>query len=452
MKIALVLMPNWPNYCPHLGIAYLTSQLMKSNHYVSRFEFNLKFTNEVWRKKVRKLEDLPTKVDLISKKMKSIGMGDYIRYCTSSILDKKINAVCFTTYKTNKNLTLLTAQSIKLSNPRIKIVIGGPRTNNVEDCQDLLESGYVDYILRGEADQTLVQLFQYDLKRIEPDIPGLMYWNNDKIIEMSDWSPIIDLDGIEFPLFRSEDIQKSESPWINGKKFLPIQATRGCKYRCEFCDRVNLSKKFRQRSADSVLNEIKYQNKTHGITVFRFNDNLINVDHNFILEFCSKLIKSGLSIRWSALIRASTSLTVPLLKLMKQSGCKLLALGIESGSDSVLKAMNKEITVEMVRKNIKDIHECGIPLRAYILIGYPTETESDFDETINFVRNIKKYIAYMSVSPFLFKPNTPIYDKSPKLLEESIVIQRCKKFEEQFADDYDLEYKSIECFSYKKKY
>lgn len=219
------------------------------------------------------------------------------------------------------------------------------------------------------------------------------------------------IDELPFPIFRDDDIRISQVPWM-----LPIMSSRGCVNSCKFCNERKFWKGFQQRSAENVLHEIRHQKHMHGISCFRFNDSLINGSDSWIEEFCSLIEYERIDIKWggNACIR---DMQPELIHKMHSAGCRFLTLGAESGSDKILRKMNKKIDRALIEKFIDTASAIGIWVHLYLIAGHPDETEEDFDMTIDMVESNMKNINSMWLEP---------YDGLPGF--EKRISRFCRKF------------------------
>jgi len=204
-----------------------------------------------------------------------------------------------------------------------------------------------------------------------------------------------------------------------------ILGSRGCPYNCTFCGSSKIWKrKLRVRSIDNILGEIEKLIKDYGKPGERFDikfwdDTFTSIRKN-VINFCNALIQRGLNkkIRWYCLTRVNL-IDEEILKLLKKSGCNAIALGIESGSDRILKAIRKRITTEQVRNAVKLIKKHGFRLNTYWMLGFPEETEEDIRASINFLTELRPDSAFVSVLvPFV---GTDEYEKVVQagLMDES---------------------------------
>jgi radical SAM superfamily enzyme YgiQ (UPF0313 family) len=181
--------------------------------------------------------------------------------------------------------------------------------------------------------------------------------------------------------------------------------SRGCPYRCLFCDRPHLGKKFRARSAINVVDEIEECVKK-GIGEFIFYDDTFTIDRQRVFDICDEILRRKLDIMWDIRTRVDNVDKV-LLERLKAAGCARIHYGVESGNPEILKVLRKGITIEQVERAFKLTKEAGIATLAYFMIGSPGETRSQILETIKFARKLAPDFVHFSIAtPY---PATPLY-------------------------------------------
>ncbi len=277
----------------------------------------------------------------------------------------------------------------------ILTVIGGPHPSAMP--RETLEAfaGKLDFLFTGESEHGFAGLVR-SLKKGEKDfhnVPGLA-WREKGGIIINPPAREDDLDKLGMPawdLIHPEKYPESQHGAFF-KKFpiAPIMITRGCPYPCTFCaGNIVSGRKVRKRSIDHVLKEIVHLKKDFGIREFHVIDDNFTMDKNYAKEFLKRLKALDLDMSWAVPngVRMDT-LDEELLGLMKDTGLYLISLGIESGSDRVLRLMKKGTTVSKIRKHIQMIRNCGIDIAGFFILGFPGETASSIKRTISFARSL----------------------------------------------------------------
>lgn len=243
-------------------------------------------------------------------------------------------------------------------------------------------------------------------------MPSLAFRGKNNII-VNEVKRIDDLDSLGFPAW---DLIKPETypdaphgSFFKGYPFLPMIITRGCPYSCTFCGAHLLSgKKIRRRSIENVIAEIKFLKEKYGVKEIHIEDDNFTLDKDYVARFCNRLIEEKLDIYWCCPngIRLDT-LDKELLLLMKKSGLYSVSIGIESGSPRILKMVKKSLTPETIKEKVELIDSVGLKTIGFVMLGFPTETKEDIEQTIDFVCSLKlKRMNFSYLQPF---PGTEIY-------------------------------------------
>lgn len=174
------------------------------------------------------------------------------------------------------------------------------------------------------------------------------------------------------------------------KKWGFVLSSRGCQYNCAFCSpssRVSYGKKLRLRSAENVVDEMEYL-VTHGVNSIYFVDDNLLCSSFHAEGICKEIIRRKVKVNWVAQVRVD-KLHSDLLHLMEKAGCTTLCVGVESGSDRVLELLNKGISKRELFNGLKLIKQSSIDLVAFIMIGNPTESYEEVQETLAFCKAVK---------------------------------------------------------------
>ena len=193
---------------------------------------------------------------------------------------------------------------------------------------------------------------------------------------------IKDLDSIPLPAWDLVDIMGFHRK-VDDHRCFGIMGSRGCSFDCAFCDQAIMGNRVRFRSIDNVVYEIKEAIDRYGVRHFEFFDDMFTVRKSRLLEFKEKT--KGLNIGYRCNGRTDI-LTKDTYVLLKESGCRVVCFGIESGSQKILDRMRKKNTVENNYKAIKIAQDAGLVVIGYFMIGFPGETSETIEESLEFVR------------------------------------------------------------------
>jgi len=162
------------------------------------------------------------------------------------------------------------------------------------------------------------------------------------------------------------------------------------------------------RSPKNVVDELEFLNKTYGAETFTFCDDAFTIDQQRTEMLCDEIIKRELKIRWNCGTRVD-KITKSLLVKMKRAGCVSVWFGVESGSQEVLNAMHKGISVSQTVRTIGWVRELGLTPVPNVLLGFPGETKESAWRTIKFVEKVSPdNLAFFNIATPL--PGTPLYD------------------------------------------
>lgn len=187
--------------------------------------------------------------------------------------------------------------------------------------------------------------------------------------------------------------------------FTVVQTSRGCPYTCSFCSFGKLP--WRTRKVEEVLAELQWLKADFGVQRILFFDDVLTLDMKRTERMMRGMIELGLNMEWVCCTRAN-NVTLELLRLMKQAGCKEIAFGIESGSDAVLADTTKGVSKDQIRQAARWCHEVGILFYGLAIIGLPGEDERSVQDSIDFINEIEPfYTQFGFCTPF---PNTDTYD------------------------------------------
>ena len=294
-------------------------------------------------------------------------------------------------------------RAVKEINPKIVTVLGGPHVYLYPE--ETIELEGVDYLIKGEGEVSFLQLLEaLEEKGEASSNPGLVYKDRGNLVNNRP-VPIEALDQIAHPARELSPYGKYSSLLFARSPVTTMFTSRGCPYPCTFCDRPHLGKKFRAHSADFVLKEI--QHCLHlGINDIIIYDDTFTIQRDRVVAICQGIIKNGWDIAWDVRTRVD-AVDEELLGLMRQAGCRRIYFGIESGVEKVMKALQKEISLDQAAKVFELTAKVGIKTLAYFMIGCPGETRADIKETFRVAKQLCPDFVHLTIfTPF---PGTKIY-------------------------------------------
>ena len=282
----------------------------------------------------------------------------------------------------------------------ILVVLKGALFFNPEqDLFDELDLSNVDYLIGGEVEFIISDLLEGNNIAA---IQGISYkkdgnWVSNNLIEFCS-----DLDSIPFS---SRELMNN-SLYINpatNRPMATISTSRGCPSSCIYCVSPIISgRKVRYRSPENILQELKECVKKYEIYDFFFKSDTFTINKEWVINLCDLIINSELNgkINWVANSRVNTIDEEMLLK-MKQAGCSVIALGLESGSEESLKKMKKGTTLDQNKQAVKLIKKVGFKIFGFYLIGFPWENKENLEQTKKLIFELNTDFIELSIAtPF----------------------------------------------------
>ncbi|MFX1328914.1 MAG: B12-binding domain-containing radical SAM protein [Promethearchaeota archaeon] len=315
-------------------------------------------------------------------------------------------------------IALNIARIIKNQDRSNYVILGGPHVSFT--YKQVLEydkktENVIDFICIGEAENSFLQLVKILTFQIENEkklsnyenqlqsINGLAFIDSKGKLKYTPNTNQIDLETLPLP-GRYKLSQENYYYTVAN-----VIVNRGCPYQCSFCSRQNLFKNTRIRSIKSILGEIRDILSLQTYTHINFYDN-ININREFFRNFCKIFIENNFTISWGCELRVDT-ITTEDAQLLKEAGCQLIATGIESADEIVLKTNFKYQDPEKVRIGIENLKKYDIAIQAYFVLGLPGETEQSFFQTLEYIKSLpldeNDELSYFVATPY---PGSRLWD------------------------------------------
>ena len=282
-----------------------------------------------------------------------------------------------------------------------------------------LENG-ADYIIKGEGENTILELVN---KLINPNIEtnfteinGLIFKENEEIIKTRKRDTIKNLDDLPFPLWEVLDFSPYKNMWLKNHGYVSINlsTTRGCPFHCNWCAKPIYGQQYYTISPNKVVQEIMYLQKKWGIEHIWFSDDIFGLRPNWVEEFYNKINENKVQIKYKIQSRADLLLKGNTIHFLGLSGCNEVWIGAESGSQKILDAMDKGITIQQIENSVALLKSNNINPCLFIQFGYLNETQNDIDDTIKMILKLQPADIGISVSYPL--PGTKFYDNVKNIL------------------------------------
>ena len=265
------------------------------------------------------------------------------------------------------------------------IVLGGSGFNNFG--REWLEYLELDYGIRGEGEVSF-PLYLEELERGGDirSIPGSIYRENGDIHEIPR-QLIEDLDNVPFAAFELFDVHA----YLQLGAFPSLITKKGCPFRCSYCPISTLEgTRCRLKSPERLADEVEHATKACGIGMFCFNDNVLNFPREHAEAVCREIIQRGLDVKWWTDAVNPGGISLDFCLLMKEAGCMLPNLSVESGSPRILNNMNRRYSREQVREAASNLERAGIPFSISLLFGSPGETPETVAETLDLMDSLPR--------------------------------------------------------------
>ncbi|MFC1623650.1 B12-binding domain-containing radical SAM protein [Patescibacteria group bacterium] len=279
-----------------------------------------------------------------------------------------------------------------------RVVAGGPHIT-IQPDDVIREGSSVDYAIVGEVEEQM---------------------------EVFEGTP-------KYKIIKAKRIQDLDSlPWMDRESLIGIETyepsdlgfmitSRGCSGSCNFCCSEKLwGKRVRFRSIGDVIAEMDGVNKRYGTRKFYLTDDTFTLNRKRVLEFTQGI--RGKDYEWGCLTRAD-KLNAKILREMIESGCSMIKLGIESGSQKVLDLMKKGTTLDQARNAAKLLNNSSTRWMAYVMVGVPGETSEDTNATMRFINEIKPtYVSAAIYTPYIgtgFYKNGAVFSRTGLLKDRT---------------------------------
>lgn len=287
-----------------------------------------------------------------------------------------------------------------------KAIVGGPHATYFHKAV-LGECPAVDVVVRHEFDTKLAKVVS-NLSNLDA-IGGITYRNNGSIIDNGDGTFAEDLDVIPFPDRDTIPWQWYVEAWHSRQPFMNMMTSRGCPYHCTFClwPETMYGHKQRFRSLGNVMAEIRDLVDRYGVREINIDDSTFTTNKGRVVEFCHRLRSEKIDLIWTCNGRVD-NLDDEMLIEMKKSGCKMIRLGVESGSQDVLDKIGKGLTLEGIEEGFRLVKKHGIQALGGFMFGFPFDSRETVEKTIQFAKKLSPDQVQFSIA--MCYPGTALYE------------------------------------------
>lgn len=281
------------------------------------------------------------------------------------------------------------AKNIRLKRPNVLLIAGGPQVTATPH----IFLPYFDIAVLGEAEEAFAHILNRISQGLTPTASGTVAGGDLAFHEVSP-RRIDDLDSLPFP--HIQDMSVFSRYEFHGAKMYPVISSRGCPFDCIYCDKAVSGHSVRRRSPENVIKEMEKAHSEHGISLFQFRDDTFTLDNRWIEEFAQLLCRNRKNFRWTCNTRADL-ITRDLATYLKDAGCIRISLGAESGDDSVLLALNKQVTVDQIVEAASICRHSSMSIKLFLMVGAPHQDMHSVGETIKLIKATRPDEIYCSV-------------------------------------------------------
>jgi magnesium-protoporphyrin IX monomethyl ester (oxidative) cyclase len=406
MKISLIALPSvFPEseFRPHeglsqnLGIAYLSAFAHDKGHSVHVVDA---FAEGM---------DHRVEVDTICSKYYCYGLSPG---GTANLIQEDTDIIGISCqFNSQSFLVEAFATEIKRLYPDKTVVLGG---NYASSFPREALTPNIDIVVRGEGEIPLLNLLSGEKLS---NTQGIIFRKGDCIVDNGIAPVVENMDTLPFParhLLPMERYFRRSQRGNSKGKTISITTSRGCPFDCNFCSLHNVennyARRWRARSPENVVREIRQLVEQYGDIIFEFEDDNILVDRTRAIELFARLAE--LKVKWA--IHSGVMINLldeEIIRLIKDSGCVQLNLALESGNNKVLEAMNKKVDLDRALEIVTLCNRYKVNSVAFLMIGYPGETKESFQETLAYLKKLRSK-GLRKVAPFVVSAyrGTPLYE------------------------------------------
>lgn len=366
---------------PPLGLASIAAVLRKAGHEVTILDANLDFrpSNESWARRIVGMEP------------------DFVGFSstTSSFLDAY--DVC---------------RRVKELDESLHTVFGGVHVSwgQARILEDYPE---IDFVVAGEGEHALLELVE---GHSPASIEGLFFRDGGAIGSGPPPSTQYRMDDLPFPAY---DLLDGFPDRYNLGLFsyrrhpgATVISSRGCVYRCSYCDRSVFRRSHRWNSAEYTFELLKWLRTDFGIRHVIFYDDLFTLNRKRVLRLCELLRRGRLGVTFNCIVRIG-HVDPELIRELKSAGCWMVHVGIESGDDAILEEHKERLTVATIRRDVQRLHDAGLWVKGLFMLGFPGETEASIRKTMDLALSLP--LKDINVTAFTPYPGAEIASRIEEL-------------------------------------
>jgi radical SAM superfamily enzyme YgiQ (UPF0313 family) len=280
------------------------------------------------------------------------------------------------------------------------VIMGGPEPANYPE--DYLDAG-ADVVVFGEGEAALAELLPA-LRSTGPHrlhaVPGVAFRDERGAILRNPARPAMpDLDALPWPAREAIDVSAYLDCWRrhHGAGSISLITARGCPYKCRWCSHAVYGYTHRRRSPGDVADELAHIREAYAPDMVWYADDVFTINYRWLRSYAAELAARGIRVPFETITRADR-VTDEVAEHLKAMGCERIWIGSESGSQRVLDAMERGVTVEEVRQAARRLKSSGIAVGMFLMWGYDGETEADVEATVRHVRAVDPDVFFTTVA------------------------------------------------------
>ena len=406
-RVALTILPFCSTDTPPVGLAMLTSILRQRGYDVTPLDLNLE-ARAVAPEALKYLWSGQQMMELVEPEPFAALLNQaemLVEFCCQRLQESEADVIGFSLFTTNVRFTAEVARRLRQRAGERVIIFGGPSCK-VTGEREWMGPGLANAWICGDGEDLLPAVLELDDAQAPAGV--ILGLDTDPAFTV-EFGVVADLEAHPFPDFSQLDPGRYDRQSSRGEPVLPVVASRGCIMRCAFCNERSLEKRYRTRGADHLYAELAHQVQRHGPVAFRFNDQLLNGNLKVLDRLADRIIEGGLDIRWVGQGIARGDMSADLLDRLHRAGLEEICFGLESGSPSVLERMGKNVKLLDPELAIKRTHDAGIRAHINLLVGFPGETEQEFQQTLDLLERCKDHIDLVeNIHPFFITPRSAV--------------------------------------------
>jgi radical SAM superfamily enzyme YgiQ (UPF0313 family) len=300
---------------------------------------------------------------------------------------------------------------------RLKAVYGAPMFcfgphASTTPAESMARAEAVDGMFVGEPEDAVLQLAALDSSERLGEVASLTWRRAGAVVPHRAHGSFSGFLQAPYPAWDLLALDRYSLPMVN-KPYVLVETSRGCPYTCDFCVApIHQGHKFRERSPKALVDQIERTYRELGVEFFYLWGDTVTLNVKSFTAFCDELIARKLPIQWFGNARADNLTDPAFVHRLKQAGCWMLALGIESESEDIRKDMSKRLERQKIKTAFANMRQAGIKSFAFFIYGYPGESVETMDQTTNYAIELDPDFA--NFYPAVPYPGTALYEKCVK--------------------------------------